>query len=226
MNEVEKWDKYTRNDIMRNQIVIPYLIKKFESNKRWKSIIDLGSGSGYVTDKIFRSVLTKRNLILLDINSKFHDYAKKAYFGSSLHNITFLTNDYFNFDININPVDCIYSVFSTLEFEVNKQFASISSAYLKVKGSIILIVADSYFDILSYDHERNKADDFIKYGKVELTKKEISSKLNRPYIATRITKIIELMLFEDFSLITFDQFQHPDKERSKIFILNFKKHQK
>lgn len=65
----EMWDLGCKQDIVRNEFIIPELISLITKNQ-FKEVIDIGAATGYIAIKVDSSLLHKPNWTLIDISGE------------------------------------------------------------------------------------------------------------------------------------------------------------
>lgn len=215
MKYIEDWDNYVQNDPIRNNLVIPDLTESIEFLKA-KSILDLGSGSGYISKEIFNKLKGKIDLHLLDVDIKFIQYSKVKYF-QNVDEINFIVSDIKEYEES-KKFDVIFCSFSNLEFLFDHFLVIKLKKMLNKNGRFILYMPDCLEDILQNSNSGNNFKEYIN-GSTTFSNKEITKKMGRPYLTNRIEFLLEMFTENGFVLEIFKFLEYNGKKIIKISIL-------
>jgi len=187
--QINKWHKSLNKDCYRNDIIIPFLLQYIHSQKKYITILDIGSGSGYIHQHVLPKSKSKIiRYYALDKDINMINFSKKNNIINHSAKISFLHANIL--DVNFfKKVDLIILSFSLLEFKPNQKFCKKLSKYLKKNASILIFIPDILQDILE-KHEFSSLKKYID-NKLFFKKRNKFTKVVFPFVVNRTEKLLE-----------------------------------
>lgn len=217
-NNIKKWHKSLKYDCYRNKIIIPHFINELK-NKKYSTVLDIGSGSGYIHEYVFKQVKSKiKRYDAIDKNINMLKFSMNKNKVNKNKKLNFILNDFISFK-SIKKYDFIILSFTLLEFKLFNNFCKKLAKHLKKNGKVIVYVPDILQDILNNQvNNTNYLKEYI-HNNLDFQKKINNSDISFPFLINRLEKLLEYFTSNGFVL-----FNIYEKECSlkKSFIAEFK----
>lgn len=217
MSGASKWDEGCENDDVRNQFVIPRLIK-LVNEIRPKHVLDIGAGTGYIVRTVDAGVNTDVKWTLVDM-----DQERIAFLMNTMpKTVSFeaFANNFIQDDLGLHKFDCVLLLFTLLELNLDMELFSKIRGLTNQNGIVVITMPDSLEDVLkAAAQEPSLLTDFVN-GKCIIPKVDKFTNEEYPFKAHRFEYIIQLMLYSNFTLIKMFSHNQSDKE---TFMLVFRK---
>jgi SAM-dependent methyltransferase len=218
------WEEGCRIDEVRNNFVIPHLDKLIEGSK-FRSIIDVGCATGYITRQLANKYRTKGiEWVLLDASEQMLRFAVAAMDPQ-------LSVQLVKADItdpkdvqSVNPADMAFMAFTTLEFRMTRRIAQNIADLVVPGGTLVVFLPDVLRDILKSGSQREQHLSEYVNGYCELEKLDKFTKQPYPFYANRIETVVADFLNIGLQLLHFAIYQCNEADgENVIFGLDFKK---
>ncbi len=213
--QTKKWHSYVKKDLIRNQFVIPYIVEivnKFEI----KSVIDIGSGSGYVAAEVSRLLDKNISILCIDKSGRNINFSKTIY--KNINGLSFEKGSFEDIIIK-DTFDLSLLVFTLVDFKINNSFIEKIALHTTSNGYSLIVIPDFLSDILEMN-SLNLLVSYLNNSSVELGNKEICHKFSIPFVANKTEKIVEFMYSNNFTLVDFKNIKY--KKDKRFYILLFK----
>ncbi len=204
---IEKWNKHVEVDDVRNNFILPRIINFIDKNNI-NSILDIGSGSGYIANELIKSSKRKIEITCIEKNKRNIDFSKEKY-DNYKNQITYINSKFENLDFS-KKYDINLIIFTLLEFKISKNFINNISKSLNNFGFSYIIIPDFLIDIVEQNNMMYLKN-YAEQNYVKFQNKHISSNFKIPFIANRIEKIIEDMIESNFVLVKFKKIYYNKK---------------
>lgn len=214
-----EWEKFCREDVVRNQLIVPFIVEQIAQLKPL-SVIDIACGTGYVSAKILiEEGLKPLCWRLLDFNGQMIDFAYNR-----LKHLPFVERHHAdlrnkNEILPIPPSDLAFVCLSLLELKVDYSVAKNLLTLANPTGSLLIIIPDLLADIASSRDSANHLEQYID-GYCELTKMERDFGGHYPFCANRIEFFISSVLAAGAYLKSMDILNSPNQS-GVFFCLHF-----
>jgi len=211
------WDAGCASDPVRNDVVLPHLLASIQA-ARASRVIDMGSGTGYLTRKLAEQARTI-HWVLLDSNPGLLELAAKSIrpnaHTSALH--FDLTESHSTFPSP--PADFAFAVFTFLEFPLASVVVQNCGGLLCSKGKLLVYLPDTLVDVTLAGNDA--LSDYVS-GDCVITKLDHFTGARDPFFATRIERLLNVFLSAPFRLTALDVLPRTDRAEN-IYCCCFEK---
>lgn len=213
------WDAGCASDPVRNDVVLPHLLASIQA-ARASRVIDLGSGTGYLTRKLAEQARTAQIYwVLLDSNPGLLDLAAKSTRPNS-HTSALqfdLTESHSAFP---SPsADFAFAAFTFLEFPLTSVVAHNCAGLLCSKGKLLVYLPDTLVDVTQAG--KDALSDYVS-GDCMIAKLDHFTGAKDPFFATRIEHLLNVFLTASFRLTALDILPRTDRAEN-IYCCCFEK---
>ncbi len=214
--EAVRWDDGCRSDAVRNQFLIPFLTKLFVE-RRPSTIMDIGTGTGYIPRSVDIALPFRAYWTLIDINED------RLRLARVLKPVEMQLNAC-NADINVLAAtseqhQAVMLTFTLLESDNCEGMIDSAAALTAPGGLLIIAVPDVWRDIVDPAQElASVAGQFIK-GLVQLSKIDKFTGDPYPFNAVRTETLISSVLKRSFALEQLEQ----GGPNGEVYLLVFRK---
>lgn len=215
-SEAVRWDEGCRSDAIRNQFLIPFLVRLF-AEQRPSTILDIGTGTGHIPRSVDIALPFRARWTLVDINEE------RLRLARLLKPLEMQMMAY-NADITALAVtdekhQAVMLTFTLLESDDCEGMIASAAALTATGGLLMIAVPDVWRDILDPAQEFEPlGGQFIK-GYVQLSKIDKFTGDPYPFNAIRTETLISSVLKRSFALEQLEQ-GGPDGE---VYLLIFRK---
>lgn len=199
-SDAERWEQGCEDDSIRNNFIAPNLARLIELLKP-RTILDIGTGTGYVPRVIDRSLSYRPEWTLIDSNPLRLALAD-ALKGSDMHVAT-VEGDILEHSFE-EPFEAVLITFTLLEIIDFFRLSDRLGSLVQPDGLLLLSLPDAWRDVIIYGaKDPNKVSEYLA-GAVSIPKIDKFTTDSYPFRAIRIERIISRVLevgFELFELI-------------------------
>ena len=195
-SEAERWERGCKQDKVRNRFVVPRLAQQLDRYKP-DSILDIGTGTGYVPRVVDAGLTYRPRWTLLDID---HDRLALA---TQLCRAEMLAE---TVEANVldhrfqQPFDAVLATFTLLEIEDVDRLIAILPTLVQPAGLLLVTLPDAWHDVLEQTVNREKRVAEFLVGRTSVPKIDKFTLAAYPFKAVRIEHLISRILESGFSL--------------------------
>ncbi len=214
----DAWEQGCTTDKVRNEVVVPHLAGVLCSS-RARSVLDLGSGTGYVTRTLARAPWAAGiSWTLVDIDESLLRFALTSM--SSSWAVATLVHDL----AGAAPPseihgDVAFAVFTTLELQITPQLAKNLRAMLNPAGTLLLYLPDVLADVHATPAPKETLAAFLT-GHAVLEKLDHFTNAHESFHATRLEQLLSVLLAGGLTLTRLEILPRSDREEN-IYCLAF-----
>jgi SAM-dependent methyltransferase len=214
--KAERWEIGCRNDPVRNDFLIPNLIRVIDALKPDR-ILDIGAGTGYIPRLVDNGLSYRAVWTLIDINSSRLEVSRKLQSDRMFSKNVVADIAKHNFD---EQFDCALVTFTMLEiFDVHiliNRFPSI----VRNEGTLLISLPDTWRDVLEHGCHQPEAIKEYLIGSTSLPKIDKFTNDLYPFKAVRIEHLISRVLASGFELT---ELTESEGDHAGIYLLSFRR---
>ena len=216
-SEAERWEFGSRRDPIRNEFVVPVLVKLLEQS-RPQTILDIGPGTGYVARKIDDLLSFRPSWTLVDLAEERLKLAEAN--SSNQMKLECLTGNVFEWPWEVGRFEAVLITFTLLEIEDVDRLCGLISEHTTDGALLAVTMPDAWVDVL--EHADSDPEIIKKYveGPVEIPKLDKFTGEEYPFRATRIEDLLSRILKGGFNLVQLD---HGRIANHSAFVLGFRR---
>lgn len=215
LNDAARWDAGCGNDKVRNEFVIPHVSQLLNAMKP-KTILDVGSGTGFTARHIDQKLNYRPDWVLLDSNSE--RLALAAEKRPSNMKSEFICGNFLSAKAVDRKFDALFFGFTLLELGAGDEILSRIDSLCAQGGAVIVAQPDVMQDVLaSGDSDADLLKRFTA-GPVDLRKVDKFTQAEYPFHAERFESVTYKVMQLGFTLKTFGK---EIFDESAVFLLAF-----
>ncbi|HEY5710126.1 MAG TPA: hypothetical protein VIS51_12130 [Solirubrobacterales bacterium] len=213
------WERGCAADPVRNEVILPHLAASLATAAP-QTVVDLGSGTGYITRTLSAQPWADSvGWVLLDSNPDLLDIALAS------------------FDTSIDVTGCLYdltgpekapavraeaafAVFTFLEFPATPILARNCAGLLSPGGTLLVYLPDTLADVLALGDPAALSD--LRAGACVVEKRDHFTGALDAFNATRIELLLSLFLRVELRLLGLDILERTDR-RESLFCLRLER---
>ncbi len=205
----DTWERGCSADRVRNEVVIPHLASALRCS-RPAAVLDLGSGSGYITRHLAGAPWAAgTHWTLVDVDEALLDYAL-----ASMMSGWSVTAVRYDLTGALPPAelqgDVAFAVFTLLEFRANPQLARNCTALLRPEGELLIYLPDVLADIHAASTDETTLASFLA-GHCMLEKVDHFTGTPEAFHATRIEHLLNILLDAGLHLTALEVIPRTDR---------------
>ena len=190
----ERWDAGCETDEVRNDFIIPQLVRLFDE-ERPKTILDVGSATGYVSRKVDERLSYSPEWTILDADADRIALAEKR--KPSSMNQESLVCDVMTLPPTKGPYDAALVAFTLLEVTDIECCVRRVRQAMNEHATLVVVLPDAWGDVLR--HTTEVVSNFV-VGPVNIPKVDKFTGQSYPFRAVRIEETIGAILRCGFQL--------------------------
>jgi ubiquinone/menaquinone biosynthesis C-methylase UbiE len=201
LSEAELWESGCRSDTVRNGFVIPELVRRLKAEKP-ASVLDVGTGTGYVPRMIDSQLTSRPAWTLVDVNRSRLDVAIARCSQDMRYNA--IVSDIFTCKFD-RAFDAVLATFTLLEIDDTERLIALFSGIVRSQGILVITLPDAWHDVLETEPEHDARVREYLQGRTSISKIDKFTGEAYPFRAVRIEQLISNILaagFELFSLVS------------------------
>lgn len=219
-NEAERWEAGSRKDPIRNKFVIPEVVRILEATKP-TTILDIGSGTGYVARTIHEQLTCAPRWTLVDMNEARLDVARRHQPESMI--CEWMSADVMDLPETGRTYDTVLALFTLLEIPDLPSCIKCLHALTGADGRLIIALPDAWVDVIKHaDEAEPSALRRFLNKPVSIEKIDKFTGNAYPFRAVRLEQIISQVLAEGFSLT---ELRQSPTGTGEVFLLTFTRRQ-
>lgn len=195
-SEAERWEQGCQSDVVRNGFIAPNLGRILETHKP-HTILDIGTGTGYVPRIVDQQLSYRPAWTLIDLNRSRLALAERLK-GSTMQMAT-IAADVLEHRFN-TPFDAVLITFTMLEIVDADRLIDRLPTIVGEEGLLLLSIPDTWRDVLSYSVDEPGAVTAFLAGTASVPKIDKFTGDSYPFRAMRIEYLISQVLTAGFEL--------------------------
>jgi trans-aconitate methyltransferase len=215
-DDAESWDNGSANDAVRNVFLIPEIQRLFEIHKP-DTIIDIGTGTGYIPRSLHNNLNYIARWTLLDLNAERLAFAENHKPHSM--QMACIAGDLSTLDSTANAFDCALLTFTLLEVENPAAMIAGAIDLLADGGFLVIAMPDGWRDVLTAGSDDSALPQQFLTQAVKLRKIDKFTGSPYPFSTMRIETLITTALRHDCVLETLEQ----GGPQGEVYVLIFRK---
>ena len=197
------WHKGCEVDIIRNDFIIPLIVRLVDEN-RYLNLLDVGSSTGYISQKVKEECSPDLQVDLVDRLKENLSFARKI---PILKNSIFYNTDYFKSNNKITKTyDIIVLSNVLLEVDLSDINVELLKDNLSVGGVLVVSHPDTLLDL--FQSVPNISDATLSdytLSCVKLDKVDKFTGRPYPFVAHRVSTLVERFVSAGLKLCRFER---------------------
>jgi ubiquinone/menaquinone biosynthesis C-methylase UbiE len=212
----QKWELGCQADIIRNSFLVPNLIRILDSN-RPESIVDVGTGTGFIPRALDASLSYRPLWTLIDIDEARLRIADKLRHPSM--RATILKSDIMSHSFE-GAFEAALLTFTLLEIEDFRGLIDRLTQVVALGGLLVVSLPDTWSDVIDCGLANpEKLSEFLK-GQTSIPKIDKFTGSEYPFRAVRIEHLISSILSSGFELVELTERQQAENQ---VYLLVFRR---
>lgn len=213
--EATLWESGCQADVVRNQFIAPSVTRLLEKCKP-ATILDVGTGTGYLPRIIDRALSYRPQWTLIDVNLSRLGLARQL-MGSEMHAVTVAAN-ILEYQCAA-PFGAVLATFTILEIVEADRFIEQLPMLVDREGIFVVCTPDAWPDVLVHSKKDPMVLSKFLAGQAALPKIDKFTGSSYPFQAIRTERIISKVLSSGFELFQLDE----SEGNHRAYILAFRR---
>lgn len=214
--EASRWEEGCKSDIVRNQFVAPNLARLLDLY-RPASILDIGTGTGYVPRVVDSHLSYRPDWTLLD-KDVFRLAVAERLRGPAMQSVT-VAADIFEHRFR-TPFSAALATFTLLEIEDSDRLIGLLPQLVSGGGLLLLSLPDAWRDVLRHSSRDPTSVNEFLLGRTSVPKIDKFTQEAYPFQAVRLEHLISKVLASGFRLF---ELVEGDGDQAGVYILAFQR---
>lgn len=216
--EANRWEEGCRSDAVRNEFIAPNLSRLLDFY-RPATILDIGTGTGYVPRLVDSQLSYRPTWTLLDIDT-FRLAIAEQLKGSDMQAVT-IAADIFDYQLSA-PFSAALVTFTLLEIDIDR-IIGLLPALVSDGGLLLLSLPDAWRDVLRHGEAApDSVHEFI-LGRTSVPKIDKFTQESYPFQAVRLEHLISKVLASGFRLF---ELIESEGDQARTYILAFQRRER
>ena len=212
----ERWERGCAEDPVRNAFLIPKLIRILGAAQP-SSILDVGTGTGYVARLTDASLSYRPEWTLADIDTARLAVAKRN--APKMMRAQILSSDITTHEFG-KPFEAVIATFTLLEIEDVDCLIQRLPELVCSGGLLVVSLPDTWRDVIGCAASMpEKISEFLE-GRTAVPKIDKFTNERYPFRAVRIEHLISRVLATGFELV---ELTESNEDRTQIYLLAFRR---